>query len=700
MYPRPDRPLVPRVLRDSFNIAPIPYAILDELGLSSETRWDDLDETVWRDHSRNTIERLAREVTNVTRDSVLDRIIEMALFEDRPSVDSLGLATRVENALRRAGLVEGGNLIPARVRDLMAASNFGVMSLLDVLTGLEARQPVFDRSADAASLPEAKISPQVRIAARALGRKQWSRDVTLDDPRVVPIFGSAPWDVSTIHDVSDRLAEQAYTPGAADSMVARILRIATELDSLRSLTLSEELLDVLRAISGRPTDPALAARFGFEGDEPTTLERAGQRVGVTRERARQLEKAFRHQVQGGERLWLPALDRAVSLADELVPVASSALEDALIVESIAESTFSVRSLVTACEVFGRSLPFEISPEGLLVRPGSSDVPAAARSAASRLVEHWGATTITEVQARLGSNELAPDEATTRLALESMNGFAWLDTANEWFWIFGTRNRMLNQVNKIMSVTGSIDLADLRRGVGRHHRMKGFRPPREVLSALCVQSGLYGRNGDIISGGPDLPDWRGLLGNNERVIVETLFDNGPVMRRDDLVKIVVEERGLNLNSVNIYLGYSPVIERFAPGVYGLRGARVGAAEVEALIPVPVRHRVLQDHGWTSDGRLWMAFRLSPSSVSTGVLGTPAAVRDVVQGSFPLSNETGEPLGRLVVASHMWGLSPFFQRWGVEAGDYVVLCVDTRKRAAIILAGTEELLLRYQSDERDS
>jgi hypothetical protein len=697
MYPRPGRPLLPKVLRNPLGGLPVPSVLVDELGLDCDTRWADLDETVWRDHNWMAVERLAHELTSFIDDMALERIGDTTLFEDRPAVGSLTLTPRVENALRRAGMVEDGSLVPARIRELMTISNFGIKALLEVLTGVEALASMPDRPVGETHVPQARISPAVRKAAQALGRKRWSRQVSPDDPRVAPILGPIFREASTIAEIAAWLAEQDYTPGEARSMVARIRRSVRELDALRQLTLAEELLDVLRAVSGRRTDPALVARLGLDGGEPTTLEQASERAGVTRERVRQLEKAFRQRVQDVDRLWLPVLDRAVGLADALVPVASHALEEALVAEGLADDKFSVESLVTACDVFGRALPFEIAPDGLLVRPGRTELTTAIRSTASRLVEHWGATTIADVQARLEDGGLDPDGATTRLALETMDGFSWLDGDKRWFWIAGTRNRVLNQVEKIMSVAGSIELNDLRRGVGRHHRMSGFRPPREVLAALCVQSGLYSRRGDVIIGGPDLPDWRELLGRNERVLAATLFDHGPVMRRDDLVRIVVDERGLKVNSVNIYLGYSPIIERFAPGVYGLRGARVGAAEVEVLIPPRVRHQVLQDHGWTGDGRLWMAFRLSPSSASTGVLGTPAAVRDVAEGSFPLFNEDGEPVGTLVVANNMWGLSPFFHRWGVEAGDYVVLSLDTRKRDASISAGTEELLLRFQSGE---
>ena len=78
-------------------------------------------------------------------------------------------------------------------------------------------------------------------------------------------------------------------------------------------------------------------------------------------------------------------------------------------------------------------------------------------------------------------------------------------------------------------------------------------------------------------------------------------------------------------------------------------------------------------------------------------TPSVFRDVVSGAFALFAAGGQPVGTLVVEANMWGLSAFFRRWGLEAGDYVVIQLDTRARKATISAGEEELLLRYQTGE---
>jgi hypothetical protein len=135
-----------------------------------------------------------------------------------------------------------------------------------------------------------------------------------------------------------------------------------------------------------------------------------------------------------------------------------------------------------------------------------------------------------------------------------------------------RNRLLNQIEKIMSVAPSVSIADLRVGVGRHHRMKGLRLPRHVLARLCEESGLYERDHDQILRKAGHPDWKDTLAKTEAILVDVLLDRGPLTRRDDLQRTAVHERGLSRSSFYLYLASSPVLACYEPGVYGLRGTQ--------------------------------------------------------------------------------------------------------------------------------
>jgi hypothetical protein len=606
-------------------------------------------------------------------------VMDAAVFEDFPELESLGLSRRTQNALLQAGLVQGSRVRSTTVGSLARLRSFGAMSLLDALTANERTlSSAVSPGRDPQRGPTRVRSRAVRDAAYTLERKRWAKSVTSDDPRI----GGA---LATLH------------PAATNARDAAGCRVASA-ERLRRLTLEDELDEVIGVLT-RSTDvkQALQARTGLGGAQPVTLEAAGRRLGVTRERVRQLEQELRKKV-AERNIWTPVLDRTLRLMKHELPASVVQVTKRLIEEGLIGRSFSIPGLIAAAELFGRDLPFSYQPQlNSVARPGAWNSATSIRTAAHRLVEHWGATTVSDVEARISEEGLSVEPTLVIAVLESIDGFIWLDPERAWFWIRGGRNRLLNQVEKILTVAGSIEIGELRAGVGRLHRMKGFHPPREVLAALCESSGLYTRDGNRIVGGPELPDWQDVLGKNECTIVDLLFEHGPLMRREDLEPLAVGERGLNRSSFYVYLTYSPVLERYAPGVWGLRGADVSAAEVDALIPPRVRHQVLQDHGWTAEGLFWAAFKISPAAESTGVLGAPAPIRSIARGPYRLYSADKRPVGTLVIEQAMWGLSPFFRRWGVEAGDFVVITLDLAARRAVIATGDEELLLRFQQAE---
>jgi len=160
----------------------------------------------------------------------------------------------------------------------------------------------------------------------------------------------------------------------------------------------------------------------------------------------------------------------------------------------------------------------------------------------------------------------------RLLLASHDDFCWLDERRGWFWLRPTaRNRLLNQIEKIMAVAPSVSIAELRDGVGRPHRMKGLRLPRHVLARLCADSGRYELSGDRVLAMPGHPHWKDCLGQGEAALVAVLLDHGPLMPREELERIAVGEKGVNRGSFYVYVGSSPVLACYAAGVYGLRGS---------------------------------------------------------------------------------------------------------------------------------
>src|SRR5260221_12852131 len=95
---------------------------------------------------------------------------------------------------------------------------------------------------------------------------------------------------------------------------------------------------------------ALSARLGLAGQGSLTLAEAGQTVGYTRERVRQLEDRLR--VYAGDRPRFPAATRAVRLADRTAPALSSRVAAKLAEAGLLPRGFKVSGLLRIAEVLG------------------------------------------------------------------------------------------------------------------------------------------------------------------------------------------------------------------------------------------------------------------------------------------------------------------------------------------------------------
>ena len=322
--------------------------------------------------------------------------------------------------------------------------------------------------------------------------------------------------------------------------------------------------------------------------------------------------------------------------------------------------------------------------------------------ARKSVEHWGVTTVEDITAQV--TEQLPEPAHSDFVSQVLQGhqdFQWLDEVGGWFWLTSvSRNRLLNRINKVLSVSPRINVAELRAGVAREYRMQGVVPPQRVLLELCRQAAGYLVEGSTVGADPPVA-WGKALNETEQILLLALETHGPVMRREELEELCVA-LGMKRSTFYVRLGYSPFIARYARGVYGLRGAAVEPGLVESLIAPRRKGRVLKDYGWTTDGEVWLGFELSEAMISSGVFTVPTAMKTYVSGEFRLKVEDGSSIGTVVVQeSGAWGLGPFFTRRGGEPGDHLILVFDLVAREAVVHIGDADLLDKFQAlDEEEA
>ena len=158
-----------------------------------------------------------------------------------------------------------------------------------------------------------------------------------------------------------------------------------------------------------------------------------------------------------------------------------------------------------------------------------------------------------------------------------------------------------------------------------------------------------------------------------------------------------QKGLNRSSFYRFLSHSPVITKYAVGVFGLTGANIAPGVVESLASKRHHGKVLADFGWRPHGQIWLAYRLSEATVLTGVVSVPSAMKEFIAGEFALKTLDGTGMGTLVAKEgSAWGLSPFFSRRGGEAGDYLLSSFDLTRREASLCIGTADLVEDYATE----
>jgi hypothetical protein len=270
----------------------------------------------------------------------------------------------------------------------------------------------------------------------------------------------------------------------------------------------------------------------------------------------------------------PVLDKTIEFVADHIPAATGVVE-AVVIEAqmrskrLTAGLFPLDSVIKAAELLGRRPPFaitQVNGERLLHAKRITPLLSIIRIA-RRVVARHGIATVSEVVAKL-RNEASHVCQANLIAgvLARERSFRWLDPSRVWFWSTTGINPVLHRIRKVVSVVNPIRASDLRAGIFRSVRMKGFSPPIEVFLEFCRQApGLRVDNDTIVAEPSINPDE--VLSQIEKEIVDTLYRNGGLLTASEL-KSACLHMGLNQTTCYLYLVHSPFISKFAHNRYGL------------------------------------------------------------------------------------------------------------------------------------
>lgn len=660
--------------------------VLHQMELTTAEQFAVLDEQTLLG-IRNCGKKTAREILEAVRrykpsiETAFGKTQALSLFAemDNMPVTDLRLSVRAMGALERLKITTVGELARLSDRELLDVSNFGRNSLREIrskLTTLDSwgfvRWPGERQTTGV-------LSRQITRAARKLRRLRNAATLLSDDYRFGHLVREIGLQVKNAREAADAIVKRNFDPVDARPLMRRLNELIKVMQAGNRMFFELELWNLTEELGSDRDRRIIVSHLGWDGKPPRTLESVGKAYNMTRERVRQI--CTRIEKTRSSKPFAPVVDRALNVVARAAPTLATEIESQFFQSRLTQSGFCVEALITAARELGREPSFTIETlygHRVVIPANRSGILARIDQVARSHIRHWGVATVEDVAAAAN----APISLAHKL-LPILPGFQWLDESCGWFWMENTRrNSLLTQIRKILAASPVIEVGELRTGVGRHHRKKGFAPPRRVLLEMCRQLSWCRVEGEQIMTSTQL-NLSAILSNSEQIILKVLKLHGPVIQREKFEHLCLES-GMNPHSFWVYLSYCPLICRHATSVYGLRGAEVPVGLVESLAPKQrSRSKLIVDYGWTENRNIQILYRISVAMLTNGVVSIPAAMKAFLQGRFELVTCDNSKIGTFVAKENSgWGLGPFFRRRGGEAGDYLSLKFNLSRRTAIV------------------
>jgi Sigma-70, region 4 len=641
-------------------------------------------------------------------------------------------AARTRNCLSKQGLLAiDSELVKLTFNDLFAMEGMGAKSILDFSSTLEAAMEFYDKlistyvmsrtanneqydhigdqpKVDNASLTDPDKVDHMHTLERVAGT-DWAEQVSEQDPRFKHLL--PPGQGTVLDRIENLISEPAIVGnvGSLPALVGSIKKIEEYINDARRYSLEHCLLEFLRLLSRTEKDrlEVLAARFGWNGGEPQTLEVCGQRLGVTRERIRQIQATVIARIPK-HAVFMPQLDQALSVVEKRTPLKVADAARLLREAGISERDFHPAGLLEAAALLGRETILSISEtragKKMVIRQSDARMLRLIPSLARRMAARSGVTSVFQVQEAAQEQGSKVSESQVRANTREGN-FDFLD--DDWFWapdVKYSRNRLHNLTRKLLSVASPQDVLTLRDGIRRAYKWRRlcavrYRnltvPPARILLEFYKKCPGFRVELEMIHASEPF-DPKQELADVDSVFVEVLRSSpSGILDRDSLAAACLA-RGMNENTFNVYTSYSPILEHVDVSIWKLRGIKVDPTAVEAMRTAnhlrPKQKRVLQ-YGWEQNGILWLAARV-PKLTGSMIIGCPGPVRRFLDGQqfTCIAKEGNQDCGTITINDRgtSYGYGPFIRRYGVDENDVFLAEFDLNEQTVTLSVVDDEVL----------
>jgi transcriptional regulator with XRE-family HTH domain len=449
-----------------------------------------------------------------------------------------------------------------------------------------------------------------------------------------------------------------------------------------------------------------AIRYGVNGAEAATLEAGGQRVGLTRERVRQIVDKM---ASRAAQLAVPSqqFDLLQLEVMKLAPASTSEIEKTLrgfLGEQLGladAQRFAAEILAKKVATFSTS-PWNInkaSKDFVLLRDKVEDEPLlrSTRSVCMGMIRACGAANIYHVCGVVGQEVDHPVALKDVIqTARRVAGFEWLSEMHGWFW-FGedvSDNRLLNVTRKVMAAAQrKVDVGEIHAAMGRSQRFLSHKKdinnflvevPAHILTKVlqrvswltCIQ-----KNDFMVCNEDAITD---CLSDVEKAALTVIRSNDGVALKYEIDMHVKSELGVTDIGIAMALGKSPCFVQPARGLYSVCGCDIS---YQAMEKATLFSDGLSNSGTSgfpdADGWYKFQFELSEYHSKHKIIGLPILLaKRVSPGNYKINgrDETVQVVARNSGLTLLSKAMPIIQTLKAKAGDQLTFEIDPTRMLA--------------------
>lgn len=437
---------------------------------------------------------------------------------------------------------------------------------------------------------------------------------------------------------------------------------------------------------------AMGLRAGTSGTVET-LDAVGQKIGVTRERVRQVMSRIAPHLKGVE---LGHASDIVTRLQAASPVAEP-VGALLATFGLARPTLTGPALLNLLQLVGISPGDLISVDGWLVTAADQPVLDAIK-VARKHTSKFGLTTAEEIRQVLATPEDPFDAAAIERILRADPTVNW---AGAWLWVAkddnSHANRIVNTARSILSVNSPQSVRSIHTGVERQWRYRelDILCPIDALRHFFESSPYFIVEDDMVRPTEEL-DYRDFLGETAASMVDVIKSSPhQVMDRQSLYE-ACDEAGIPSGTYTVWTTYAPWMDQFGRNVWGLRGSSPNPAAVEVIRKAAESRSRAEPRrtnwSWAPDGKMMLTRDITTSFRTTCVLILSPEVHKLIAGGSLAIMADGLEIGTVKTGpahTFCWGWHPILTHLGARQGDVLQLAIDVASKTATVRLGGQEL-----------